>query len=713
MLWTFGRLCSGQRRTVTVLAVLLSVLFWPANITRSAPRASKTARAKHRRPKKVPAAPSPTPKPTEAVPKPAEALTTRKSFVLLDEAQRLQSEGSNPQAKEAILGVLKETNDEKVLDKAKALLENNQPTTYAKLGLSQATLLKTASWWIDILLGILILLALYVALRLARFIWSATQRGKWRLEPIADTTGLGVADLIIESLGRWGNQTLPLTSGLLTLERLQLPSVQWLRPSSTQLDLSDALKDLSIKIGGGLVGLTGIASAGKGIRNWLNTTCPAIRGKAIVNGSNLMVSLTTRSSDGTVVAVTESRTKTSTDPNATAAPEARTFDTMTTSGPSPFDPDDIQGAAESASYKLFYLISRKGSSMAQAEAANSLREGLNQLWGHVSTQDPDKLDKAYEAFREARTREDDFYEAYLYEGIALDLLSQHDEAIKRFEYLENESEERLKDQTLREKAIYNKAISLFRKYQHPAAQKAEGVLNNLIDQIKEAPEVSQIKSMALAAKASVIAQHPMYWTILRPNGNESAAPGSRITTKSEAEVTQWMGEVAKLKEQLKDILETVKLNGNWRRGAERQLEWAINNAWGTAHLNAAIYVHSNPDAKDTPPEWKKKRFEYLNEAYDAFQNCAMILTPGVENLTSLAKVTLELGRFAQGCSYLEQVRRMNPSYEYAYFRLAKEWDKIHDTEKVVKILKSYLEKGTPAIPAFVAFIESYKSELNK
>jgi tetratricopeptide (TPR) repeat protein len=315
---------------------------------------------------------------------------------------------------------------------------------------------------------------------------------------------------------------------------------------------------------------------------------------------------------------------------------------------------------------------------------------------------------AYQAFREARTRQDDFYEAYLYEGIALDLLSKHDEAIKRFEYLENEK--RMTDRALREKAIYNQAISLLRKYQYSSTRRAEAVLERLINEIDADPEVSQIKAMALATKASVIAQYPMYWTVLAPGSKDSPISELEYRTKSEDAGNQWIGEVAKLRTRLQRILEIVEGEDKWDRGAERQLEWAINNAWGSVHLNSAIYVYSTPDSKPGPPEWQQKRLEYLDEAYEAFQNCAMLLTPGVENLTNLAKVTLELGRFAQGCAYLEEVRKMNPSYEYAYFRLAKEWHDRKQPARVVKILRSF--QGTPTISSFAVLFEQYKDQLN-
>jgi hypothetical protein len=681
---------------LAALLVLLTVnLIWSApNATRAKQTQSQTRNA-------------PTPAPTvdaaAAAKKAEEFRDKNRQLALLDEARRFTAAGDYAKANETIISVLKATNDPDVVKEAQTLSHDNQPTLLAKLGLAPATLFKTASWWIDILLGILILLALYAILRLARFLRSETRGREWRLERIADDTNLGVADLMIESFGRWGSETPALASGLITLERLQLPSIDWLKPAAASLDLSEALKDLSVRVGGNLVTLSGIASAGKGIRDWLNATCPSIQGKAIWKGANLMVTVTARARKKTWT-VTESR-QARTDSGAVAPPANPSIPSFSGMPATvPFTPDEIQNATYAATYKIFYLISRPGSTLSQAEAANSLREGLNQLWKHVATENPDKLEHAYEAFREARTREDNFYQAYLYEGIALDLLSQHDEAIKRFEYLENEN--RMKDPPLREKATYNRAISLFRKYQLPATRQAEKVLNTLIAGIADKPENSQIKSMALAAKASVIAQYPMYWSVLRSASEEASIAATENRNEREDAVIYWKGKVALLNERLDAILKTVKAGGKWSRDAERQLEWAINNAWGSIHLNLATYVCASADSEPDRAEGQKTRREYLNLAYDAFQNCAMLLSPGVENLTNLAKVTLELGRFAQGRAYLEQVIKMNPAYEYAYYRLAKEWERQHDPAKVVEILKAF--KGTPVIPSFIKLFERYK-----
>jgi len=79
---------------------------------------------------------------------------------------------------------------------------------------------------------------------------------------------------------------------------------------------------------------------------------------------------------------------------------------------SSFPAEDIQSAAQSASYKIFYLISEK-SNVLSMRNCKQLARGIESALAARTTQDPDKLEEAYDAFRAARTERVDFYEAYL------------------------------------------------------------------------------------------------------------------------------------------------------------------------------------------------------------------------------------------------------------------------------------------------------------
>jgi len=55
---------------------------------------------------------------------------------------------------------------------------------------------------------------------------------------------------------------------------------------------------------------------------------------------------------------------------------------------------------------------------------------------------------------------------------------------------------------------------------------------------------------------------------------------------------------------------------------------------------------------------------------------------------------------------------LNPLYEYAYYSLAKVWDKKNETAKVVKVLQSFPQNGTPIIAEFVELFDKYDAELH-
>jgi hypothetical protein len=613
----------------------------------------------------------------------------KKQLAQLQVARRLSNDGSYVNSDATIATVLGETDDKDVIDEANRILAANHPTTRNLLGLSQQTLFKIAAWGIDIVLGIVVLIALYVLLRFARYVWSMGHRGTWRVDSIPDGNSSGLGDATVASLGNlstlseWSTAVPPLTSGLLKLERLQLPTAK-LDLTPTPLDLSVALQDLNLEFGG--ISLKGIAGAGRGIRGWFDSTCPSIKGKITQSSSGLTLRLTSLGPDG--------RTNT-----ITAAVAGTTSTSALGATVLTFRQEDIRNAAEAASYQILYLIAMKGSTPIEAEAADKLREGLNLLGQSIYDQNPKQLVSAYDAFRLARTRHANLFEAYLYEGIALDLLQQHDEAIARFEYLEDDK--RVADIGLREKAAYNRAISLFRKYKQRDAKKAASILEKLMFN-------SQIKLMARAARASVIAQYPMYWREQPANGAQ-AADVLKAKNDRHPDMLKLINEVTIDKEHIERELAGAKSdrltepNEN-QRTEDVQLEWAIKSAWGTLYLNSAIYFYAEPYPDEA---WKGKRQEYLRIAYNAFQECAMLITPGIEILTNLAKVCLELDRIQQGCSYLEQALKLNPSYEYAYYRLARVRAERKEIPQLLSVLRRCEQNLTPTIAGFVELFRKY------
>ena len=94
------------------------------------------------------------------------------------------------------------------------------------------------------------------------------------------------------------------------------------------------------------------------------------------------------------------------------------------------------------------------------------------------------------------------------------------------------------------------------------------------------------------------------------------------------------------------------------------------------------------------------REQYLNEAYDAFRNCEMILTPGVETLTNLATTLLDLHRSPETREYLDRTRKINPFYEYGYFRTAEAWEQEGRVDEVLQLLRDFVKVKDPKIPSF-------------
>jgi hypothetical protein len=620
-----------------------------------------------------------------------------KQWAQLDIAERMSGDGSYKDADATIATVLSDTDDPQVIERAAKLLAHNHSTPLDNLGLSPTTLLKIASWAIDILVGILILVVLYQLLKLARYIWSNAAQAKWRVDSLTDGgTNLGLADAIVgyldslSTMNEWSSAVPPATSGLLKLERLQLPSPK-LDLTPTPLDLSAVLTGINVQVGG--VSLSGIAGALPALRTWFNAKRPCtIKGKIIQSATELTVRLTSTDRDR------RSKTVTAT---VSGTPSASSL------APTPsFSPADIRNVAEAASYQIFYLISKEGSTVSEAAAANNLREGLDLLGQSIYNQNSKQLSDAYEAFRQARTLSARLFEAYLYEGIALDLRQQHDEAIARFKYLENDK--RVTDAALRDKATYNRAISLFRKYQYEDAKKATILLERLMTK-------SQLQSMARAARASVISQYPMYWREPRPDKNQPVDSNESIKARREREpeILKLISEVTIDKKHIEEELADAKRDGSMephQRTEALQLEWAIKSAWGNLHLNCAMYFYAKPYPEDD--DWEETHEAYLHIAYNAFQECAMLITPGIEMLTNLAKVSLELNRIQQGCDYLEQAIKLNPGSEYAYYRLAMVREERKELPQLLSVLKRCEQYVTPTIAGFPELFQKYDTQLH-
>lgn len=653
----------------------------------------------------------------------------KKRNVQLDEAELLLKRGKDDEAAKIAIAVLSETTDESQVTRAKSILEQTQPGPYSLLRTSWQRFFVILGWAMDLLLVIVALIIIYylllIPIRKIRTIWkrydkrqsfdlvrdrkkklkseyhlfweavkyvweTRKDRPKWLVNAISDTSNLGVAEAVTDQLSRWSEQRVPVSAGLLRLETLQVPTVPQLELPRVDVDLAPALEAINLTVGA--VSLSSVAKALTPIRNWLNAKRLWIKGSVAVVDSQVIVSLTRRNADDKTNTVTASTDKTKS-----------------------------KDAAEAASYKMYYLIATKGALVSNAESSNKLREGLKLLGQYISGQGTQEaaeqriqqLRAAYEAFRNVRNEDPSLNEAYLYEGIALDLLENHDEALRRFQYLTQSTNIK---QTLKDKASYNEAVSLFRKYRPDDLKKAIEILGRLIelpgdwetnlDYLAKSP----FKALAFAAKANAVAHKPIFWQQLTFGdfvNDEDKVRGRK--QEKQAEVNGWVEEVEKITGHLKDVLKKAQPDNEvWDDFTRQQLDWAIENAFGNIHLNYAKSFLAMPNLEQNDV---KSYNEHLQKAYTAFQDCEMILPPGVETLTNLGTVLIDLQRYDEARAYLRRANELNPNYEYAYYRMAQSWDQKGRVDEVVKILRSFARDRTPRISGFDKLYQKYAVEL--
>lgn len=652
----------------------------------------------------------------------AEYQAKQNQLARLAEARRKAERGENDAAATLAMEVLKDAKDNDVREEARKVLEENRPETSALLKKSWDTVW---AWVLSIFVVVLVLLALWLLLKAMRYALTTSETYGWTIWPsiaghilspywqpdsfrdaekkaqeehkesrrwvvgaINDTTPpLGVAEAVTSTLGCWGKQSAPASAGLLKLGTMQLPSVLQVELPDVQVDLTPALEALPLSIGG--IKLDSVGKAIVPLRSWFGARRLWIRGSASTNDSTVTVRLTRRNANDTTDTVTATAQK-----------------------------SKAAEAAESASFKMYYLIA-KDSSVAEADGADKLRAGLKLLAQYVSGRDTKQLEAAYEALRDARSDNPALYEAYLYEGVALDMMERHDEAIIRFEYLiESDANEEIKD-----KAKYNKAVSLFREYNPEkleeaieilkalsglgsaaAPQSEEGVIKSLVE--------SPIKALAYAAQANAVAHKPIFWKYYAqvPKGADEETM-KRLKAKAREIIEGWVQEVNDITSRLNGILgKTETKVSPWDINTRQQLKWAIQNARGNVQLNCAFGFYAPPYGSDDAARLRKQALE---RAEDAFRQCEMLLPPGVETLSNLATVLMELGRGEDSRDYSKRAIALNPDYEYAYYRLAQSWEKEGRIDEMVKVLRLFARERTPDILGFKNLYGKHAIELAK
>src|SRR5439155_24391248 len=137
---------------------------------------------------------------------------------------------------------------------------------------------------------------------------------------------------------------------------------------------------------------------------------------------------------------------------------------------------------------------------------------------------------------------------------------------------------------------------------------------------------------------------------------------------------------------------------DWDARTVRQLKWARQNAVGNIYLDVAKYfITESAQSVDD----KKRRNDYLKLALEAYEECELLLPPGVETLTNIGTLLSELGKEERARAYLDRAISLNRDYEYAYYRKAESWNHERQTDKVLETLRTCRKVKKPKIREFI------------
>ncbi len=598
--------------------------------------------------------------------------------ILLAESGRLAAEGEHEKARQLIQEEIEELDPSLLPRAADGLARIHRNWLGPRL-----TKLMREGWLIDLAIAVALVPALALLLGAGRRWLAWLHRDDWLVTDIQDETKLGIGALAFERLRRWSEEPPARSAGLLNLDALRVQSAPRLTTDQPQIALSAALGELPTL---GQVSLGGVAKALEALRRWAHGKRPTVAIAAYSLGEQALVRLTRSSRDGKIHTVAASGV---------------------------VSLDGLAAAADSASFKMYYLLANEAT-LPHAEAADQLRLGLEQLRRYVAGREAGSLPSAYETFRRVHSDHPDFEEALFYEGIALDLMERHEEAENLFAHLAEHGHGEVKN-----KAQYNRAVTKFRKYDPNELQLAIQLLDGLIgpelgDLAAWPPKLdrlaaSPIKALAVAAKANAAAHLPIFWQEILFGNSVREPEGDVLARKAEASkaVFGWQHEVNELTNSLQSLDEDVlEARPEWDPLTRNQLRWSIHNARGNVLLNIAKMFLREPHLPGRgEPE---KRIQYLQSAYREFETCKLLLPAGVETLTNLATTLLSLSRTPEARSYAEAARGINPDYEYAYYRLAEAWDKEGEKERVRETLLSFRKR--PKIPGFKKLFEKYEVE---
>jgi tetratricopeptide (TPR) repeat protein len=421
--------------------------------------------------------------------------------------------------------------------------------------------------------------------------------------------------------------------------------------------------------------------------------------------------------------------------------------------------DAAKAVAEEVTFKMLHVIA-KGFPPSGADQAAELKRGLEELRAYVSgsaaaegRQPWESLESARRIFASVRASpaesfETDLY-AHLYEGIALDLLEDHEGAIGHFKYVKDAANAQRSrgavagngpkdsgDQKILndmyERGAYNEAIANLRNlYRYPGIKECITLVDDLTkgldaNDINAVKIRSPIQVLALAVKADAIGCWPIVWKAIAEKEMSIKKDDAdlkvlkHIIAESDTKVSAITGV-------LRQVVNADKKDRHqdWDDHGIRQLEWAIHNAEGDLNLYSVV----NLDLEIAKPGKDEKakyldvreirllaergdkelleiRKQRLQKAATAFHMCEQLLPPGVETLCNLGTLYLTRGGshdLVQARSYFTRAIALNPNYEFAYYKLAQTWEMDQLREKVIETLKQL-----PKPPGISSFLTMYR-----
>jgi tetratricopeptide (TPR) repeat protein len=650
---------------------------------------------------------------------------TRRQLVELDEIEKSISEGKKDSSSKELFAILSKATDARVLARVRELFDKQEPIVYRQ------PLSKLISW-LDAVIPYLVVIVLLLITRAILSCAYRSRADKWVLADVTDGTNRNASGVIAHFFSHWAESTSrSVTSGLLVMEASLMPAAPDIGPtvesSLGKFNVATSLSSSDLVIWG--VNLGSLWRAVTAVVRWMMPQPMEVAGTIYLDGekrlcARLTAPLLKHNMNGT----------------SNALPKTRPVIAVSAVGDSESE-EGLRRVSEEVTYKMLYALTR-GGDVDQAESANDLRGGLEDLRAYMSASIPKegpspwgRLEQAREIFEGVRKAHPEMLEAHIFEGIALDLLERHEDAAAHFHHVERETAD-LTSNDMRElhrKAIYNGAVSYLRSlYALEPIQEAIDRLERLVrddlglpgaEALPPAPERLDEKPLlvlTLATLADAWANRTIQWRQIEgpPPVIEKLA---RVVGEHQTKVVELTTAVQAVLDRVRRIARgevnlppasRKRVQNLWGADILRQVEWAKSNALGDFYLYAA--VEARKLAAEQPLAGESEAFRNLHvEALIAvalveLRKCEMLLPAGVETLSNIGTLYLvrgEVGDLPVARQYLQRAIALNPHYEYAYYRLAQSWEKDGWRERVIETLKSW--PLPPQIPSFRRMFSEY------